>query len=190
MLLFICGIILASCANPPQQEADYEQTKQMMVDILKTDEGKKALIEIISDDKIKQHLIIEDESVKETISDTLVSEKGKDMWKQLFADPKFLSTFQESIVEEQEKMFKHLMNDAEFQKQMLELLQNPEMQEQTIKLLKSQQFREYLENTIAETIDNPLYRAKLKKELEKDSSDSKKDQGAKKEDDEKEEKKE
>lgn len=173
MLFCITIVILMSCGNPPQKEADYEQTKQMMVDILKTDEGKKALIDIISDDKLKQHLVIDAEIVKETISETLVSNEGKEMWKQLFADPKFLSNFYESIAEEQEKMFKHLMTDAHFQKQMMELLQDPEMDKQTVALLKSQQFREHLEKVITETIDNPLYRAKLQKELAKEEEKKK-----------------
>ncbi|HZW67202.1 MAG TPA: spore germination lipoprotein GerD [Pseudogracilibacillus sp.] len=176
-ILFFCitTVILISCGNPPQKEADYEQTKQMMVDILKTDEGKKALIDIISDDKLKQHLVIDAEIVQDTISETLVSNEGKEMWKQLFADPKFLSNFYESIAEEQEKMFKHLMTDAHFQKQMMELLQDPEMAKQTLALLKSQQFREHLEQLITETIDNPLYRAKLQKELDKKEKEDSKD---------------
>src|SRR5699024_4452283 len=176
-ILFFCitTVILISCGNPPQKEADYEQTKQMMVDILKTDEGKKALIDIISDDKLKQHLVIDAEIVQDTISETLVSNEGKEMWKQLFADPKFLSNFYESIAEEQEKMFKHLMTDAHFQKQMMELLQDPEMAKQPLALLKSQQFREHLEQLITETIDNPLYRAKLQKELDKKEKEDSKD---------------
>lgn len=178
--LFFCitTVILISCGNPPQKEADYEQTKQMMVDILKTDEGKKALIDIISDDKLKQHLVIDAEIVQDTISETLLSDEGKEMWKKLFADPKFLSNFYESIAEEQEKMFKHLMTDAHFQKQMMELLQDPEMNKQTVALLKSQQFREHLEKVITETIDNPIYRGKLQKELEKEP-DKKKEEESK-----------
>src|SRR5699024_8874912 len=145
---------------------------------LKTDEGKKALIDIISDDKLKQHLVIDAEIVQDTISETLLSDEGKEMWKKLFADPKFLSNFYESIAEEQEKMFKHLMTDAHFQKQMMELLQDPEMNKQTVALLKSQQFREHLEKVITETIDNPIYRGKLQKELEKEP-DKKKEEESK-----------
>lgn len=165
--LFIAIALLSSCGSEPAKETDYEQTKKMMVDILKTDEGKRALLDIVSDDELKQHLVIEADIVKETLSSTLFSEKGKTMWTQLFSDPKFVKEFHESIAKEQEKILKHLMNDAEFQEKMLELLQNPEMQEQTIKLLKSQKFRSHLEKTIAETLNNPLYRAKLQEDFEK-----------------------
>lgn len=181
--------VYTGCANETQKDLDYEQTKKMMIDILQTDEGKKALLDIISDDKLKQHLVIESDVVKETISETLVSKDGKDMWKELFADPKFIDSFYTSIADEQEKMFKHLMKDADFQKQMIDLLQNPEMSEQTIKLLKSQQFRKHLETVIIETIDNPVYRAKLQKELnDKGSDDAKEEEKKQDEGNQKEEK--
>lgn len=166
-ILFIFFIFVqTSCGNQTKNELDYEQTKQMMIDVLQTDEGKKALLDVISDDKLKQHLIINSDTVKETISKTLISKQGKEMWKSLFTDPSFLESFYSSIAEEQQKMFKQLMNDAEFQKQMLELLQNPEMKDQTLTLLKSQQFREHLEKTITETVENPLFKAKLQKSLQ------------------------
>lgn len=182
--LFIAIALLSSCGSEPAKEADYEQTKKMMVDILKTDEGKRALLDIVSDDELKQHLVIEADIVKETLSSTLFSEKGKTMWAQLFSDPKFVKEFHESIAKEQEKMLKHLMNDAEFQEKMLELLQNPEMQEQTIKLLKSQKFRSHLEKTIAETLNNPLYRAKLQEDFEKIISEKEKQEEEDKEENE------
>lgn len=175
IMITVCLAVLlfvhSGCASEPKTEPDYDQTKQMMVDILQTDEGKKALLDIISDDKLKQHLIIDADIVRETLSETLISKDGKSMWKQLFADPEFVDSFNTAIADEQEKMLKHLMKDADFQKQMMDLLQNPEMKEETLKLLKSQQFREHLEKTITETIDNPIYRAKLQKELKQKDSD-------------------
>lgn len=167
-LSMICMIVLfgAGCSgNNAMKEMDYDQTKKMVVDILQTDEGKKALQDVISEDKMKQHLVMESDVVKEAITQALVSKKGEEMWKKLFEDPKFVESFNKSISEEQKKMFKSLMNDAEFQKQMLELLQDPEMSKQTLTLLKSQQFRGHLEETIQQTLDNPLFQAKMEKLL-------------------------
>lgn len=165
--IIILTMFIASCGNnqQAQKESDYDQTKNMVVDILRTDEGKKALQEIISEDAMKQHLIMDSDVVKESITEALVSDKGAEMWKKLFEDPSFVESFNKSISEEQKKLFKHLMNDAEFQKQMLELLQNPEMANQTLAMLKSQQFRSHLEETIQQTIDSPLYQAKIQEIL-------------------------
>ncbi|MEI3607918.1 spore germination lipoprotein GerD [Pseudogracilibacillus sp. SE30717A] len=156
-------ISLASCGNnnAAKQDLDYDQTKKMVVDILQTEDGKKALQDIITDDKMKQHLVMESDVVKESITQALVSEKGAEMWKKLFEDPTFVESFNQSIAEEQKKLFKSLMNDSEFQKQMLELLQDPEMSKQTLTVMKSQQFREHLEETIQQTLNTPTFKAKM-----------------------------
>lgn len=177
------SLMLASCgAQQGKAELDYEQSKQMMIDVLKTDEGKKALMEILADDKAKQHLVIESEVVKTTISESLVSKEGQEMWQKLFADPKFLDNFLTAIAKEQEKMLKHLMNDAEFQKKMLELMQNPEMEEQTLKVLTSQKFKEHLEKSIIETIENPIFQTKILKATEKQDEEKSEEENKKQED--------
>src|SRR5699024_10485339 len=149
------------------KKADYDQTKEMVVDILQTDEGKKTLREIMNEDKMKQQLIIDSDEVKEAITDAMVSEEGKEIWKELFDDPAFATSFTSATKEGQERLIKHLMKDTYFQKKMMELLQNPEMSEQTLNLLKSQQFREHLEETIKETINSPLFQEKMMQEAEK-----------------------
>lgn len=176
LAIMLIIIFIASCGNNQEgsRDSDYEQTKKMVVDILQTDEGKKALQEIISDDKMKQHLVMESDVVKEAITEALVSEKGAEMWKKLFEDPSFVESFNKSIAEEQKKLFKNLMNDSEFQKQMLELMQNPEIANQTLSLLKSQQFRAHLEETIQQTIENPIYQAKIQDILLKAAEKQKK----------------
>src|SRR5690625_3254707 len=170
--IFICFVtVLVGCSNESiQQDVDYEKTKKMVVDILQTDEGKKALREIMTDEQMKQHLIMESDAVKNAINEMLGTEKGAEMWKSLFEDPDFVKTFTESMAEEQKKLFKTLMNDSDFQKQMLELLQNPEITEQTLTLMKSQQFREHLEETIQQTIESPLYQSKIQDILLKAAS--------------------
>ena len=156
-------ILFAGCGdnNAAKKDSDYDQTKNMVVDILQTEDGKKALQEIIADDKMKQHLVMESDVVKDSITEALVSEKGAKMWQNLFEDPTFVESFNKSMEEEQKKLFKSLMNDSEFQKQMLELLQNPEISNQTLSLLKSQQFRGHLEETIQQTLDTPTFQAKM-----------------------------
>ena len=64
----------------------------MVVDILKTDDGKKAIQDVLSDEKLKQKLIMDQAVVTETIQKTLTSEKGIEFWKKTFEDPKFAET--------------------------------------------------------------------------------------------------
>src|SRR5699024_2093068 len=148
-----------------KKELDYDQTKKMVVDILQTDEGKKVLQEIITDDKMKQHVIMDSDVVEQSIKDTSGSKESADMWKELFDDPSFVETYQKSMNDEQKKLVKSLMHDAAFQNQLLDLLQNPEISNQMLIVLKSKQFREHLEETIQETLETPLFQSKIQQLL-------------------------
>ncbi|WP_026907653.1 spore germination lipoprotein GerD [Paucisalibacillus globulus] len=170
-------LTLSACGGEATtKETDYDATKKMVVDILQTEDGKKALGEILADEKMQQKLVIESTTVKQAIDETLTSEKGAEMWKKLFEDPKFVETFYKSVEEDQKKLMKSLMNDSEYQKQMMDLLKNPEMEEATIQSLKSQQFRAHLEETIQQTLESPLFQAKMQEILLKAAEEQSKGQ--------------
>src|SRR5699024_4615631 len=121
-LIMMITLILASCGDSSNmnKKADYDQTKEMVVVILQTDEGKKKLREIINEDKMKQQHIIDYDEVKEDITDAMVSEEGKEIWKELLDEPAFATSIMSATKEGQEKLFKHLMNDPSFEKKMME----------------------------------------------------------------------
>lgn len=160
-------VIITACNDQGSagQDADYEATKKMVVDILQTEDGKKALSDILSDEKLKEQLVIESDDVQNSINNVLVSEQGAEMWKNLFNDPSFVKNYATSIQEEHNKLIKGLMNDSEYQKQMIEILQNPEISEQMLSLMKSQQFREHLQEVIQQTLESPLFQEKIKDTL-------------------------
>ena len=103
-------------------EIDYEETKKMVVDILKTDEGKKAIQEVLSDEKLKQELVMDHAVVTETIQSTLTSEKGTEFWKKNFEDPKFAETMAQSMQKQNEQLLKNLMNDPEYRAKLIEII--------------------------------------------------------------------
>ncbi|ASN03640.1 spore germination lipoprotein GerD [Virgibacillus necropolis] len=180
-LLFVLFIgltclTLSACTNESaaSKEVDYEATKKMVVDILQTEDGKKALQEILKDEKMKESLVIDANVVKSAINDALSSEKGKEMWKKLFEDPKFVETYAKSMSEQHKKLIKSLMNDAEYQKQMLELLKNPEVTKQMIEAMKSQEFTAQLEESIQKTLETPVFQAKIQDILLKAASEQQK----------------
>ncbi|SHG11127.1 spore germination lipoprotein GerD [Ornithinibacillus halophilus] len=158
---FLIGILSACGGEAAKSEGDYDTTKKMVVDILQTEDGKKALQEILADEKMQEKLVIESEVVRTSIEEALASDKGKDMWKKLFEDPKFVESYVKSMEEDQKKMMKDLLKDSEYQKQMLELMQNPEIKDQIVQTLKGQEFRAHLEETIQQTFESPLFQAKI-----------------------------
>lgn len=171
-------IIATGCTEADtKQDMQYDQTKKMVIDILQTEDGKKALHDLLADEQMKQQLIMESDFIKKTITETLQSDESAVVWKQLFDDPAFVKNYAEALNEEQQALFKRLMHDATYQKQMIQLLQNPEIVEQTLNLMKSQQFREHLEETIQQTLDSPMFQARLQEMLQKEAQkESKKEE--------------
>src|SRR5690625_1604527 len=104
-IIFILSVLLMSaCSAESANEAEYDTTKKMVVDIIQTDDGKKALKEIMNDEDMKKQIVIESDTVKKSINDVMTSEKGAKMWTELFKDPAFAKNFADSIAEEQEKL--------------------------------------------------------------------------------------
>jgi spore germination protein D len=178
-VIILSALMVSGCnsGTAAMEEQDYEQTKKMVVDILQTEDGKKALKEILAAEELKQELVIESELVKDSINQTLVSDKGTEMWSKLFADPEFVKGYAESMNEEQEKMMKNLMNDSAYQQQMLDLMQNPEIEGQMLSVLKGKEFRSHLEETIQQTLETPVFQAKIQEILLKAAEKQSQQQG-------------
>ncbi len=178
--IFAITIILTACGGgggQAQGDAQYETTKKMVVDIIKTDEGKKALTEVLTDEKMQQQLVMDSATVQDAISGTLLSDQGKEFWNKLFEDPMFVQTYTKSVEDAQKDLMKGLMTDSEYQKLLMDIFKNPEMETTMIETLKSQQFREHLEKTIQETLESPLFKAKMTEVLLKAAEEQQKQQG-------------
>ncbi|MBS2967371.1 spore gernimation protein GerD [Metabacillus sp. KIGAM252] len=169
LLLMISALAIGMNGCAPKAEGasemDYEKTKKMVVDILKTDEGKTALQEVLKDDQMKQNLVMDQKMVSETITKTLTSKQGMEFWTKIFEDPKFSEAFAQSLQKEHEKVIKQLMTDPDYQKMMIEILQNPEMEKQIGTVIKSQESRKYIQEVITETLTSPLYKTKMQDAL-------------------------
>ncbi|MFT8319515.1 MAG: spore germination lipoprotein GerD [Bacillus sp. (in: firmicutes)] len=179
VILLLATFVLSGCSDSDSasQQMDYEQTKKMIVDILKTDDGKKAIRDVIGDEEIKQNLIMNEKSINDTIEKTLISDKAADFWKENFKDPKFAETMAKSMKTENEKLLKSLMKDPEYRKMMVELLQDPEMESEVKKILKSTEYREHLENILKETMDTPSFKTKFQDLLDKAAKEASSNQG-------------
>ncbi|TFJ91734.1 spore germination lipoprotein GerD [Lentibacillus salicampi] len=166
-LSLLSALFISGCAGQgaTSEEANYDTTKKMVVDILQTDDGKKALQEIMTDKKMKQELIMDSDAVQQSVEKVLTSDKSTDMWKQLFEDPSFVKTFAKSMADEQKKLMKDLMKDSEYQQQMIDLMKDPQMTEHMTNVMKSQEFNKHLEESIQKTLDTPLFQEKMSQVL-------------------------
>ncbi|WP_035445613.1 spore germination lipoprotein GerD [Bacillus sp. UNC41MFS5] len=168
LLLLPIMVFLTSCSSNESSgggQVDYEQTKKMVVDILKTDDGKKALQEVMSSDGMKEKLVMDQKVVSDTIQQTLTSDKAKDYWKETFSDPKFAQSVSKNLKSENKKLLKELMNDPEYRGMMIEVFKEPEIQKEMADALKSKEYRAHLQKVITETVDSPLFKAKIQELL-------------------------
>lgn len=163
-VLPVTFLLLAAGCAPTESgggQVDYEETKKMVVDILKTDDGKKAIQEVMGDDGMKEKLIMDQVIVSDTIEKTLTSDKGMDFWKKSFEDPKFAESMAKSMNKENELLLKNLMKDPEYRGMMIEVMKDPELEKELTTVLKSKEYREHLQKVITETFESPLFKAKL-----------------------------
>lgn len=168
-------VFLAACngSSGASEQADYDTTKKMMVDILKSDDGKKAMTEVLSDEEMQQSMALESEVVSQAVQQTLISEEGKAFWSKLFSDPAFVQEFSKVLEDQQKELMKGLMKDAEYQKLMIDIYKNPEMMEQMVTVMQGQKFKAHLETTIEETLNSPVFQAKMTETLLKAAEEMK-----------------
>jgi spore germination protein D len=176
VLLLPIMLLLSSCASNESSsggQIDYDQTKKMVVDILKTDDGKKAIQDVMSDDQMKQKLVMDQKVVSDTIQQTLTTDKATTFWKKTFSDPKFAQGVAKNMRSENEKLLKDLMNDPEYRAMMIQVFKEPEIQKELADALKSKDYREHLQKVITETIDSPLFKVKMQELLLKAAEEMK-----------------
>jgi len=168
IVLLLSLTILSGCSGGESaQQMDYDQTKKMVVDILKTDDGKKAIRDVIGDEEIKENLVMNEEAVTKTIETTLVSDKAAKFWTEKFKDPEFAEAMAKSLKTENEKLLKDLMKDPDYRKMMVELLQDPAIESDLKNVLKSTEYREHLSQVIQESMDTPEFKKKFQDMLDK-----------------------
>lgn len=178
LLLFIAS--LTGCSSSDTSgggQMDYDQTKKMVVDILKTDDGKKAIQDVMADDKMKEKLVMDQNVVTNTIQQTLTSDKAINFWKKAFSDAKFAEGVAKNMKAENQQLLKSLMNDPEYRNMMVEVFKEPEIQKEMTDALKSKNYRSHLQSIITETMDSPLFKAKMEQMLIKVTSDMSKKSG-------------
>lgn len=163
LFLSITVLLITGCnSNGDKKETgDYESTKKMVADILKTDEGKKAITEVLTGDDMQQTYVIESPAMKEAVTEALSSDKGKEFWEKMFKDPKFVESFATALQDQQKDILKNLMSDSDYQKKLIEILSNPDMEKQFLTVVKGQDFRSHLEKVMEEAFSSPMFQAKL-----------------------------
>lgn len=151
-----------------------------MMDSIQTEDGKKAIRQLLQDPSFRDLIVLEHEEVQTAISSTLVSEDSKEFWKKQFEDPTFQENIAKSMKEQQTEIMKELIKDPTYQEDLISFFGQSEMQKELETVLKSAPLRKQMEEVVMQTIESPLLQTKwqqLIKESGETSSGSKSEEG-------------
>jgi spore germination protein D len=171
LTLLLILILLASCSESPNAQPSYEEVKKIVVDAIQTEEGKKAIRQLLEDPSFRELVVLEHDEVETAINNSLMSDQASDFWKKTFEDPKFKESMAKSMKEQQTEIMKQLMKDASFQEDLISFFGQPEMKKELESILKSAELRKEIEKVVMETIESPLLQTKWQ-ELIKKSGES------------------
>ncbi|CAM5203288.1 Spore germination protein D OS=Ureibacillus acetophenoni OX=614649 GN=SAMN05877842_1054 PE=4 SV=1 [Ureibacillus acetophenoni] len=93
----------------------YDEIKKIMIDSIQTEDGKKALRQLLEDPSIRELIVLEHTEVETAIKDTLLSENAQEFWKKQFEDPAFKEAIAKSMKDQQTDIMTQLIKNATFQ---------------------------------------------------------------------------
>jgi len=177
-LILLTILVLSGCSDS-SANISYEDNKKMVVDALQTEDGKKALRTIFADSQFRDMLVIENEQVKKSVEETMLSKEAEEFWKEVYQDPKFSEAMAKSMLKQQEDLMKSMMKDSEYLKDLETFFSSPEMKKELEKSLKASDMRKEIEKVVEETIKSPALQAKWQKLVEEAGGKSSEDEKSK-----------
>lgn len=168
--------ILASCGGGNQQQSsqmDYKEVKSMVVDILKTEDGQKAIKEATTkmegEDATRLQILQtgRGQELQMVVKDIMSDPAYAHALKELMTDPKFAGDFAKAIREQNTDIHKKLMKDPEYQQALIDVFKDPQFEMILLELMKSPEYRKQTMTVMKEAIENPLFQTEILKLLDK-----------------------
>ncbi|MNI02496.1 Spore germination protein GerD precursor [compost metagenome] len=166
--------LLTSCGSDSSQSSQgssYKETKTMVMDILKSEDGKKAIKSAqtgtdgaqnqANQSQIKLLSAGESQQLQVAVKDVLTAEENNKFLQDMMKDPKFAGDFAKAIQKDTKQMNKDLLKDPEYQKLMIDVMKNPDYEKLLLDTMKTAQYRQQVMTIIEESMQSPLFRADL-----------------------------
>ncbi|MEK5257018.1 spore germination lipoprotein GerD [Paenibacillus sp. FSL F4-0125] len=172
MALTACGGEQTSSSSG---QGSYKETKTMVLDILKSDEGKKAVEESLSSSSsggtsgmsMKMMPLQTTEEIKTAVKDTLTAPEYQKEIEKIMTDPKFAGDFAKAIQSQSKELHLQLIKDPTYQKSVEEIMKSPEMMTMFLNLTKTPDYRKQSMKTMQESMQTPLFRMEVLNLLKK-----------------------
>ncbi|NEW09626.1 spore gernimation protein [Paenibacillus sp. SYP-B3998] len=174
------AVLLSSCGSDNSSKGQsqgntYKETKTMVLDILKSDDGKKAIStanrSIMNGDagasglagqsQIKLLSANESLQLQMAVKDVLTAQENNKFLQDMMKDPKFAGDFAKAIQKDTKQMFKELLKDPEYQKALVDVMKNPDYEKMVLDVMKTAAYRQQMMTVMQEAVKSPLFRAEM-----------------------------
>jgi spore germination protein D len=178
--LITIALLLSSCGTDKSsqgqsQAGTYKEQKTMILDILKSEDGKKAISAanrsimngdvgttgIAGQSQIKLLSANESLQLQMAVKDVLTAKENNMFLTDMMKDPKFAGDFAKAIQKETKQMFKELLKDPEYQKSLVDVMKNPDYEKMMLDVMKTAAYRQQMMTVMEESIQSPLFRAHM-----------------------------
>jgi spore germination protein D len=174
-------LLLTSCGSEGGSQGGssatgYKDTKSMVMDILKSDEGRKAVqvaaygTDTTASERptgIKTLSVGDAKQLQLAVKDVLTDQQNSTFLQNLMKDPKFAGDFAKAVQKENKQLLKDLMKDPEYQKLQLDTMKNPEYQTILLDTMRGMQYRQHVMSIIQESMQSPLFKTEMINMLKK-----------------------
>ncbi|RIV24562.1 hypothetical protein D2Q93_06860 [Alicyclobacillaceae bacterium I2511] len=162
----------ATQASGTGSQQDYGTTKQMVMDILHSTQGKQTLQEVLQDPEVKQQFIVNDADIGKAVEKSLSQGKNQSLLAQQFKDAQFSSALAKAVQPELLQMQKQLMKDPAYQQEMMVLLKSPDFSKYLQDYMQTPQYRSQVMKIMTDALQTPSFRMQFQEALKKAVADS------------------
>jgi len=159
-LLTFCLITACGAGGGQQQgkaSPDYKEVKSMVIDILKTDEGKRAVQETVK----KESMSLDGVKIQSSVEKALTDPKNQEGFKEMMKDPKVAAAFAKAIQDEHKKLLKEMMKDPEYQQLLIKTLKDPKAQENLLHVMNTPSYKQQTMSVMKDAMQSPMFRLEM-----------------------------
>ncbi|NOV00562.1 spore germination lipoprotein GerD [Paenibacillus planticolens] len=178
--LITLALLLSSCGSDKSSQGQsqantYKEQKTMILDILKSEDGKKAISAanrsimngdvgaagVAGQSQIKLLSANESLQLQMAVKDVLTAKENNQFLTEMMKDPKFAGDFAKAIQKETKQMYKELLKDPEYQKSLVDVMKNPDYEKMVLDVMKTAPYRQQMQTVMEDSIQSPLFRAHM-----------------------------
>lgn len=168
-IILTISIPISGCNAFKKQESsepNYKELKQMVIDIMQTEDGKKAIQEAMGEPKLQKQMVLDNKDVEKIIQQEFFSAENKNTLKSMYEDPKFAADLAKALKKENEKLLKDLMKDPEYRKMLIDVMKDKEYEEIVMEIMKSNDYRTQTMMIMKDALQSPMFKYDMVKLME------------------------